>query len=137
MPNVGDGVSDGDVDQREGRTHLRDGDGPGVAVERDDHIVHRPKNAIGPRFGETLDAAVGALSSRRREAGDVIRGIEKEQKSEGNEWKRQLALAGYAGEGVQMSIKQMGAVVKAAKAGLEGKTVDGKALSDRVRERLS
>jgi len=35
------------------------------------------------------------------------------------------------------SIKQMGAVVKAAKAGLEGKTVDGKALSDRVRERLS
>ncbi len=35
------------------------------------------------------------------------------------------------------SIKQMGAVVKAAKAALEGKTVDGKALSDRVRECLS
>lgn len=35
------------------------------------------------------------------------------------------------------SIKQMGAVVKAAKAHLEGKTVDGKALSDRVRDRLS
>jgi uncharacterized protein YqeY len=35
------------------------------------------------------------------------------------------------------SIKQMGAVVKAAKATLEGKTVDGKALSDRVRSRLS
>jgi len=35
------------------------------------------------------------------------------------------------------SIKQMGAVVKAAKAVLEGKTVDGKALSDRVRSRLS
>ncbi len=34
------------------------------------------------------------------------------------------------------SIKQMGAVVKTAKAGLEGKTVDGKLLSDRVRERL-
>jgi uncharacterized protein len=34
-------------------------------------------------------------------------------------------------------IKQMGAVVKAAKSGLEGKTVDGKALSDRVRERLA
>lgn len=34
------------------------------------------------------------------------------------------------------SIKQMGAVVKAAKAALEGKTVDGKALSDRVRDRL-
>ena len=35
------------------------------------------------------------------------------------------------------SVKQMGAVVKAAKAALEGKTVDGKALSDRVRARLS
>jgi uncharacterized protein YqeY len=35
------------------------------------------------------------------------------------------------------SIKQMGAVVKAAKALLESKTVDGKALSDRVRDRLS
>ena len=35
------------------------------------------------------------------------------------------------------SIKQMVAVMKAAKALLEGKTVDGKALSDLVRERLS
>jgi uncharacterized protein YqeY len=35
------------------------------------------------------------------------------------------------------SMKQMGAVVKAAKAALEGKSVDGKALSDLVRERLS
>jgi len=35
------------------------------------------------------------------------------------------------------SIKQMGAVVKAAKSALEGKAVDGKALSDRVRDRLT
>jgi len=35
------------------------------------------------------------------------------------------------------SMKQMGAVVKAAKDSLTGKSVDGKALSDRVRERLS
>jgi len=35
------------------------------------------------------------------------------------------------------SIKQMGAVVKSAKAALEGKTVDGKALSDLVREQLA
>jgi uncharacterized protein YqeY len=35
------------------------------------------------------------------------------------------------------SIKKLGAVVKAAKSALEGKTVDGKALSDRVRDRLS
>jgi uncharacterized protein YqeY len=35
------------------------------------------------------------------------------------------------------SPKQVGAVIKAAKTRLVGKTVDGKALSDRVRERLS
>ncbi len=35
------------------------------------------------------------------------------------------------------SLKQMGAVVKAAKDKLAGKTVDGKALADRVREFLS
>jgi len=34
------------------------------------------------------------------------------------------------------SIKQMGAVVKAAKDALAGKAVDGKTLSDRVREHL-
>src|SRR5271170_1838820 len=34
------------------------------------------------------------------------------------------------------SLKQMGAVVKAARAKLEGKAIDGKVLSDRVRERL-
>jgi len=35
------------------------------------------------------------------------------------------------------SLKQMGAVVKAARAKLEGKAVDGKALSDLVRDKLS
>jgi len=35
------------------------------------------------------------------------------------------------------SMKQMGSVVKAAKDALTGKAVDGKALSDRVREKLS
>ena len=35
------------------------------------------------------------------------------------------------------SIKQMGAVMKAAQARLKGKTVDGKMMSDRVRSRLS
>ena len=41
-----------------------------------------------------------------------------------------------AAEGAD-SLKQMGAVVKAARTRLEGKNVDGKALSDKVRERLS
>ena len=47
------------------------------------------------------------------------------------------AIAKAIAETSATSVKQMGAVVKAAKATLEGKTVDGKALSDRVRARLS
>jgi hypothetical protein len=47
------------------------------------------------------------------------------------------AIAKAIAEAGANSMKQMGAVVKAAKAALEGKTVDGKALSDRVRDRLS
>jgi len=47
------------------------------------------------------------------------------------------AIAKAISEAGATSIKQMGAVVKAAKATLEGKTVDGKVLSDRVRDRLS
>ena len=47
------------------------------------------------------------------------------------------AITKAIGETGASSIKQMGAVVKAAKTALEGKTVDGKALSDLVRDRLS
>lgn len=35
------------------------------------------------------------------------------------------------------SLKQMGAVIKAARSRLEGKSIDGKALSDKVRDRLT
>jgi len=47
------------------------------------------------------------------------------------------AIAKAIAESGANSMKQMGAVVKAAKALLEGKTVDGKILSDRVRDRLA
>jgi len=47
------------------------------------------------------------------------------------------AITKAIGETGANSIKQMGAVVKAAKSALEGKTIDGKALSDLVRERLA
>jgi uncharacterized protein len=47
------------------------------------------------------------------------------------------AIAKAMAETGATSPKQMGAVVKAARTALEGKTVDGKALSDRVRARLS
>src|SRR5215475_12459629 len=47
------------------------------------------------------------------------------------------AIAAAMTETGASSIKQMGAVMKAAQARLAGKTVDGKALSDKVRSKLS
>ena len=47
------------------------------------------------------------------------------------------AVEAAIGEAGADSLKQMGAVVKAARARLEGKAIDGKALSDRVRDRLT
>jgi uncharacterized protein YqeY len=47
------------------------------------------------------------------------------------------AVASALAETAATSIKQMGVVMKAVQAKLAGKTVDGKALSDKVRSRLS
>ena len=47
------------------------------------------------------------------------------------------AIAAAMAETGATSIKQMGAVMKAVQAKLKGKTVDGKALSDKVRSKLS
>jgi hypothetical protein len=49
----------------------------------------------------------------------------------------EAAVAAAIAETGANSPKQMGAVIKAARTKLEGKTVDGKALSDRVRDLLS
>jgi uncharacterized protein YqeY len=48
-----------------------------------------------------------------------------------------VAIAAALAETGVTSLKQMGAVMKAAQARLKGKTVDGKALSEKVRSRLS
>jgi hypothetical protein len=47
------------------------------------------------------------------------------------------AIAEAMAETGATSIKQMGLVMKAAQARLQGKTVDGKALSDKVKAKLS
>ena len=54
-----------------------------------------------------------------------------------SEGEMDAAITKAIGETGANSIKHMGAVIKAAKTALEGKTVDGKTLSDRVRDRLS
>jgi len=61
------------------------------------------------------------LVKQRRESADMFR--------KGN--RPELAETGVT------SAKQMGVVMKAAQANLAGKRVDGKALSDRVRAKLS
>jgi uncharacterized protein YqeY len=48
----------------------------------------------------------------------------------------QAAIEAAVAETAATSLKQMGAVIKAARARLEGKAIDGKLLSDRVRQRL-
>jgi len=53
-----------------------------------------------------------------------------------NEQEMDAAVAEALSETGATSLKQMGLVMKAAQAKLAGKTVDGKALSDRVRSRL-
>jgi uncharacterized protein len=47
------------------------------------------------------------------------------------------AIAAAMAETGVTALKQMGVVMKAAQAKLQGKRVDGKALSDRVRSKLS
>ncbi len=54
-----------------------------------------------------------------------------------NEADMDQAIEAAIAETSATSPKQMGAVIKAARARLEGKTVDGKVLSDRVRNRLA
>src|SRR5215469_11600844 len=49
----------------------------------------------------------------------------------------EAAIAAALAETGVTSLKQMGVVMKATQARLQGKTVDGKALSDKVRSRLS
>jgi uncharacterized protein YqeY len=53
-----------------------------------------------------------------------------------SEEEMQAAIEAAVAETGANSPKQMGAVIKAARARLEGKAIDGKLLSDRVRQRL-
>ena len=93
-----------------------------------------------------------SLVKQRTEAADMFRGAGREELAAKEEAERKLIesyLPASAGEAeieaaVQAalaetgaaSLKQMGVVMKAAQAKLAGKTVDGKALSEKVRSRL-
>jgi uncharacterized protein YqeY len=93
------------------------------------------------------------LVKQRRESADMFRKgnraeladkeeaevkiIESYMPSAPTEAEIDAAIAAAIGEAGTPSIKQMGLVMKSAQAKLAGKRVDGKALSDRVRAKLS
>jgi uncharacterized protein YqeY len=93
------------------------------------------------------------LVKQRRESADMFRKgnrpeladkeeaelklIESYMPSAPTEAEIEAAIAAALAETPNASLKQMGVVMKAAQAKLAGKRVDGKALSDRVRAKLS
>ena len=94
-----------------------------------------------------------SLIKQRMDAADMYRKAGRTEQAEKEEAEKELiesylpagasdaeietAIAQALAETGATSIKQMGAVMKAAQAKLAGKTVDGKALSDQVRAKLS
>jgi uncharacterized protein YqeY len=96
---------------------------------------------------------VKVLIKQRIDAAEMFRKAGRAEQAEKEEAERAL-LEGYLPAGASeeeidaaiaeafaetgaTSIKQMGAVMKAAQARLKGKTVDGKTMSDKVRAKLS
>ena len=93
------------------------------------------------------------LVKQRRESADMFRKGNRVELAEKEEAELKLiesympsapteaeidaAIAAAMAETPNASLKQMGVVMKAAQAKLAGKRVDGKALSDRVRSKLS
>jgi uncharacterized protein YqeY len=93
------------------------------------------------------------LVKQRRESADMFRKGNRPELAEKEEAELKLiessmpaapnvaeidaAIAAALAETPNASLKQMGVVMKAVQAKLAGKRVDGKALSDRVRAKLS
>jgi uncharacterized protein YqeY len=96
---------------------------------------------------------LNTLIKQRREAADMFRKGNRPELAEKEEGELKLiesympaapteeevdsAIAAAMAETGVTSLKQMGVVMKAAQARLAGKRVDGKALSERVRSKLS
>jgi hypothetical protein len=96
---------------------------------------------------------LGTLIKQRREAADMFRKGDRAELADKEEAELKLiesympaapsekdiddAIAAAVSETGVTSVKQMGVVMKAAQAKLAGKRVDGKALSEKVRARLS
>ncbi len=110
-------------------------------------------DAMKPLDEPTEIQVLNTLIKQRREAADMFRKggrVELAEKEEAeikvvesympaapSEAEVEAAIAAALAETGVTSAKQMGVVMKAAQAKLAGKRVDGKALSEKVRARLS
>lgn len=77
----------------------------------------------------------GRMDLAEKEAKEIVI-LESYLPAGANDADMDAAIAAAIAETGATSAKQMGAVIKAARAKLAGKTVDGKVLSDRVRSKL-
>jgi uncharacterized protein YqeY len=84
---------------------------------------------------EMFRKAGRAEQAEKEEAEKIL--IESYLPAGASEQEMDAAIAEAIAETGAASLKQMGLVMKAVQARLQGKTVDGKALSDKVRSKLS
>jgi uncharacterized protein len=110
-------------------------------------------DSMKPLDEATEQQVLNTLIKQRREAADAFRKGGREEQAAKEEAELRLietympamaseddmvaAIAAAMAETGITSLKQMGVVMKAAQGKLAGKRVDGKALSERVRARLS
>ena len=110
-------------------------------------------DSMKPLDEQTELQVLNTLVKQRREAADMFRQGDRPELADKEEAELKLiesympsaptdsemdaAIAAAMAETGVTALKQMGAVMKAAQAKLAGKRVDGKALSDRVRGKLT
>ena len=110
-------------------------------------------DSMKPLDENTVLQVLGTLIKQRREAADMFRKGDRPELADKEEAELKLiesympaapsekeideAIAAALAETGVTSAKQMGVVMKATQAKLAGKRVDGKALSEKVRARLS
>ncbi|HTD43049.1 MAG TPA: GatB/YqeY domain-containing protein [Bryobacteraceae bacterium] len=110
-------------------------------------------DSMKPLDEQTELQVLNTLVKQRREAADMFRQADRPELADKEEAELKLiesympsmptdsemdaAIAAAMAETGVTALKQMGVVMKAAQAKLAGKRVDGKALSDRVRGKLT
>jgi uncharacterized protein YqeY len=110
-------------------------------------------DSMKPLDEQTEMQVLGTLIKQRREAAEMFRKGGREELAVKEEGESKIiesylpaaptdeevdaAIAAALAETESPSLKQMGVVMKAAQTKLAGKRVDGKALSERVRSKLS